>query len=150
MGSYTEMKQNMIEAAAAMPADQYDFKLTPPQQSFGGWFIHAASANYYYCHNIAALPPPDSEVAKRMRTLTAKADLQKLIEDSFNYCDRALNGMTDEQAMAEITVDTRKVIPVTFLIGLITGLNEHYGNMVGYLRSKNITPPSTIREAKQK
>jgi hypothetical protein len=32
------------------------------------------------------------------------------------------------------------------MIGVVVSGNEHYGNLVGYLRSKGITPPSTAHK----
>ena len=40
MPRYNAMKQNLVEAAEAMPAEQYSFKLTPGQRPFGEWVDH--------------------------------------------------------------------------------------------------------------
>jgi hypothetical protein len=31
------------------------------------------------------------------------------------------------------------------MLGFLTNMASHYGNMVGYLRAKGVTPPSTAR-----
>ena len=51
--------------------------------------------------------------------------------------------MTDERALTITTIGTKQVYPVTYMLNMVAGLNEHYGNIVGYLRAKAITPPST-------
>jgi hypothetical protein len=61
-----------------------------------------------------------------------------------------LGEMTDRKATTEITIGNRKLYPVTPMIGIVASLNEHYGNMVGYLRSKGIVPPSSARNAQKK
>lgn len=146
MKNYTEMKQNLVEAAALMPDDAYGYKLTPPQFSFGEWMSHSASANFYYCARFGGTARPDAAMLRSMRGKTAKADLRKFLEDSFAFCDAALQGMDDKKAVTEVQFNIDTLHPATFLVGLLTSLNEHYGNVVGYLRTKGITPPSTARE----
>jgi hypothetical protein len=58
--------------------------------------------------------------------------------------------MTDAKATAQATVADRKVYPVQPMVSLVASLNEHYGNLVGYLRSKGIVPPSSARAAQKK
>jgi len=149
MKSYGEMKMNFIDAASLMPEESYGYRLTAGQQSFGEWMDHAGIANFYYCARLGGTPPPDYEAIRTMRGKTAKADRRKFLEESFKYCDAALVGMDDSKAAAPLTFGKTTIYPATFLVGLLTGLNEHYGNVVGYLRTKGITPPSTAREAKK-
>ena len=40
MPRYDTMKNNLVEAAEAMPAEHYGFKLTPAQRAFGEWVDH--------------------------------------------------------------------------------------------------------------
>ena len=56
--------------------------------------------------------------------------------------------MTDERALTITTIGMKQVYPVTYMVNMAAGLNEHHGNLVGYLRAKGITPPSTARSLK--
>ena len=143
MSRYKTIRQNLVEAAQAMPEEHYGFRLTPEQRPFGEWIGHTAMGNLMYCAIVKGETPPDTG---RLHQLTAKADLVEAIQKSFDYCDKALKGMTDQKALGEITVGGKKVYPVQGMIGLVASGNEHYGNLVGYLRSKGITPPSTARK----
>jgi uncharacterized damage-inducible protein DinB len=142
-GAYHGAKRNLIEAAEAMPENSYSYKLTPAQRTFAEWIAHTAQGNYFFCSAIRGAAPPGE--AKSIQGLSSKADLQKALTDSFAYCDSALQGMDDKQALTEITMGGRKAYPVTSMVRLVGSLNEHYGNIVGYLRSKGITPPSSAR-----
>jgi hypothetical protein len=146
--SYGRAKQNLIEAAAAMPESGYAFKLTPAQRPFGEWIEHTAASAYSSCSSMRGSPPP--EAVKALHGLSAKADLERALKEAFEYCDAALGEMTDRKATTEITIGNRKLYPVTPMIGIVASLNEHYGNMVGYLRSKGIVPPSSARNAQKK
>jgi hypothetical protein len=44
--------------------------------------------------------------------------------------------MDDKRAQTELSFGNEKLYPATFLVGMLTSLNEHYGNVVGYLRTK--------------
>ena len=38
-----------------------------------------------------------------------------------------------------------QAVTVKAMISLVASLQEHYGNLVGYLRTKGIVPPSSAR-----
>ncbi len=140
---YATAKLNLIESAAAMPEADYGFRLTPPQRTFGEWIEHTVEMNYGLCSGILGEATPKDRIKKG---LTAKADLEKAFKESFEYCDRAFQPIPDAAALTEKEVaGGRKVVPASAMIGLLINWNEHYGNLVGYLRSRNITPPTTAR-----
>ncbi len=143
---YETAKLNFIQSAEAMPAESMDYKLTPVQRTFGDWISHTAGMNYNTCAGMAGKPAPAHEAAKA----TTKPAIEKVIRESFAYCDSVIETMTDAQALTEVTIGNRKVMPVDAMIGYIANLNAHYGNMVGYMRMKGVVPPSTARTAKKK
>jgi hypothetical protein len=147
MGRYHTIRQNLIETAEAMPEEQYGFRLTPEQRPFGEWIGHTAMGNYFFCSTIKGEPAPDTS---HLHHLTRKADLVETLRKSFDYCDGALQGMADNKALAENAAGGKEVYPVQGMIGLLASDNEHYGNLVGYLRAKGITPPSTARSKAKK
>ncbi len=146
MARYKAIRQNLIESAAAMPEEGYSFRLTPPQRPFGEWIGHVAMGNFNYCGVIKGEKPPDTH---NLHALTGKAELTKALVESFEYCDGALKEMNDRKALTELSVGEKKLYPVQGMVGLVSSGNEHYGNMVGYLRSKGITPPSSARAARK-
>ena len=143
MSRYKTIRQNLVEAAQVMPEEHYGFRLTPEQRPFGEWIGHTVMGNMSYCATIKGEASPDTS---HLHQLTAKADLVEAIQKSFDYCDEALKGVTDQKALGEVTVGGKKVYPVQGMIGVVASGNEHYGNLVGYLRSKGITPPSSARK----
>ncbi len=136
---YGNAKRNMIEAARIMPAEHYAFKLTPPQRAYGEWIEHTAGMNLRVCATAQGAPAPSAP-----KTNGSKDEILQAIEASFAFCDAALAAMTDEQALRIVNQNPRRTA-LDSLLGLIANLNSHYGNMVGYLRTKGLTPPSTAR-----
>jgi uncharacterized damage-inducible protein DinB len=144
---YQTIKANLIETAEVVPEDAYDFKLTPSQRALGEWIGHTAQGNYSFCATIKGEKPP--EAAAQAGHATGKANLVAAIKGAFAYCDSALEGMTDAKALKAVEIGGKPVYPVTGMVALIASDNEHYGNLVGYMRSKGITPPSTARTQKK-
>lgn len=141
--SYNTAKQNLIETSEAMPEADYGYQLTKEQRPFSGWLEHTAMGNYNICSSIKGEKPP--EAAHAVHGLTKKADLTNALKQSFAYCDSALQGIDDKTALT----DRDGKYAVNSMVSLVTFLNEHYGNLVGYLRTKGITPPSSARAAKK-
>lgn len=147
-GAYGRARQNLIETAEAMPEADYGYRLTKDQRPFGEWIQHTAMGNYNSCSAMKGTTPPDA--MKALHSMTAKSEIQQALKASFDYCDAALNEMDDQKIGKELTIGERKLTPIQPMIGLVGSLNEHYGNLVGYLRSKGIVPPSTARAAQKK
>ena len=146
--SYNRARQNLIAAADVMPDADYAYKLTPAQRTFGEWIQHTAMGNYSFCAAIKGEQPPDE--MKMLSSETGKAELQGALKASFDYCDAALKNTDDKKALTQVTIGGRQTYPVNGMIGLIGSLNEHYGNIVGYLRTKGITPPSSAHTNSKK
>jgi hypothetical protein len=143
---YETAKLNLIETAALMPEADYSYKLTPPQRSFGGWIEHNIGMNYNLCSSAMGKTAP----SMKKYQATAKAELEQGLKESFAYCDELFKNMTDQKSLQPVESGGKKVYPVNVMIGLVVNWNEHYGNLVGYMRSKNLVPPSTARAQKQK
>ena len=140
---YAAVKQNLLETAEVMPEKDYSFKLTPAQRNFGEWIEHTSGTLYNFCSAAKGQPAPKSAPAEKKDAIVEK------FKTAFEYCDATLKEMTDQKALTEMSVNGKPGYPVTALVSLIGGLNEHYGNLVGYMRSKGITPPSTARTQKK-
>jgi hypothetical protein len=147
-GNYERYKLFLNDTAQVMSEADYSYRLTPAQRPFGEWIEHTAQLAYNACANIKGVPPPPE--AKSVMSLSGKDAIAKALSDSFAYCDAALKDMDDSKAVQELTIGDRKVVPAAAMVGLIASLNEHYGNLVGYMRTKGITPPSTARAQQQK
>jgi uncharacterized damage-inducible protein DinB len=145
MARYINIRQSLIESADVMPADAYSFRLTSGQRTFAEWVAHVAMGNYGYCAVIKGEKAPDTA---QLHDASDRAVLSEALKKSFAYCDAALAGMTDAKALVAASVGGQQVYPVTGMVNLVASGNEHYGNVVGYMRAKGITPPSTARAKK--
>lgn len=135
---YNTMKQNLLEAAEAMPSDHYAFKLSPSQRAFGEWVDHTVLLMHSSCAQMRGSTAPVDH-SKHAGSLD-KSQLVSALKEAAANCDTVLKEMTDTAALNG---------PVNPMLGLLTNLSSHYGNMVGYLRAKGVVPPSTARAQKR-
>ena len=131
---FNPIRRNLEASAELMPAEKYSFRLTPGQNTFAEWMNHSSERNYRDCSTLRGEPAP--EVAKRLPSLKEKAEVTQALKDSFAYCATTLEKMDDLRA------GSSPEISAAFL-HVIVHNNEIYGNVVGYLRSSGIVPPST-------
>jgi uncharacterized damage-inducible protein DinB len=134
-----------------MPANEYAFKPTPQVRSFGELIGHVASANYFFCSQAKGEKPPSTT---NYEQATGKAVLQKALNDSLAYCDAVYASTTDSNFNQLVKTPApngdRDTARGAVLMFNTTHNNEHYGNIVIYMRLKGHVPPSTARAQSKK
>jgi uncharacterized damage-inducible protein DinB len=137
---YGAVKNILLHSAEKMPEESYSFKPTEAVRSYGQIIGHVADAQYLFCSAVLGEKNPAPKIEQ---TKTSKADLIAALKGAFAYCDKAYDGMTDASATQMVNFfggDTPK-------LGVLTGnfghTLEHYGNLVTYMRLKNIVPPTS-------
>jgi uncharacterized damage-inducible protein DinB len=139
-GFYASVKNNVIRAAEKMPEENYSFKPSDDVRSFGQLVGHVADAQYLFCSPVLGTPNPGLGIEKNKHT---KAELVQALKDAVAYCDKAYDGLTDDQAPQMVKAIGRDMAKLTVLTINTGHADEHYGNMVTYLRIKGIVPPSS-------
>jgi uncharacterized damage-inducible protein DinB len=138
---YERVKKFVLGAAEEMPADQYSFKPTPEVRSFGQILGHVADASYMFCGT--AKKEPKSNRPSAEKSATTKADLKKALTEAFAYCDAVYAASTDATLTQPIDLFGGKMPKFSALDINVAHDNEHYGNLVTYLRLKKLVPPSS-------
>jgi len=142
---HTTIQRDLAEAAASMPADEYSFKPTPEARTFAQLIGHVASANFFFCSQVKGERSPATTSYEKVAD---KAALVKALNDSFAYCDGAYGATTDEnfgQLVKLAGLRPSQAGRGAVLFFNTTHNNEHYGNIVVYMRLKGHVPPSTAR-----
>lgn len=139
-GLYSYIKADLTKAAEKMPEENYAFKPTPEVRSFGQIIGHVADAQYMFCSTVLGdgMKPPGIEKSK-----TSKTDLVKALNDAFTYCDKAYDGMTDAHAAEMVKFFGHDMAKLGVLSINNAHSDEHYGNIVTYMRIKGLVPPSS-------
>jgi uncharacterized damage-inducible protein DinB len=138
---YGIVSGSLIAGAEKMPEENYSFKPTPDVRSFGQLVGHAAAAQYLFCSIAAGEKNPMTTNIEE--TVTSKADLVKALKDGVAYCNKVYSAMTDADAIQIVKMFGRETAKLTVLTVNTAHSDEHYGNMVTYLRLKGIVPPTS-------
>jgi len=142
-GLYAVIAGAAVGAAAKMPEENYAFKPTPDVRSFGQLVGHIADANYMFCSQASGEANPSKNIEK---TKTSKADLVSAIKDPVAYCNKVFGTMTDAKGSETTKFRSFDLARLTLLSLNTAHTDEHYGNMVTYLRLKGIVPPTSERQ----
>lgn len=142
-GLYLYISGNVVAAAEKMPEENYSFKPSPDVRSFGQLVGHVADANYMFCSLAAGEANPNKNVEK---TVTSKAELVAAVKDAVSYCSKAFDGMNDAKGGEIIKLfGTMKLARLTVFSLNTAHTDEHYGNIVTYMRLKGLVPPSSAQ-----
>jgi uncharacterized damage-inducible protein DinB len=141
-GVYSLVSGFVVGAAEKMPEESYSFKPTPDVRSFGQLVGHVADAQYLFCSLASGEPNPNKGIENKVM---AKADLVAALKEAVAFCGKAYGAMTDAGGAQTTKFMNFTVAKMTVLSLNTAHTDEHYGNMVTYLRLKGIVPPSSER-----
>ena len=147
----------LMGAAKAMPADKYDFApsqaiFAPGQKTefttvrtFGQQAAHVAQANYFFYSTVSGLPM-DPSVAG-IGKLTKKDDIVAALAGSFAFARKAIATITAANAFEVVKAPEPGMLATRATIAqfAISHANDHYGQMVEYLRMNGIVPPASAK-----
>jgi hypothetical protein len=146
--TYTVIKNNLLKLAEKMPAENYSFRPTPDVETFGRRVAHIADANMNVCTGLNGERKPLGAASK-----TSKDELVAALKESFAYCDRVFDSLTDAKAVETVSSRLGGPFPpeptrsrLATLYNLVRHSNEMYGYMAVYLRLKGIVPPTSAPE----
>ena len=136
---WTTAKDLALAVAAAMPAENYDFKPNPEEMSFGEQMMHIAQANYGYCAYASDAKSPFVPLAKDAKV--DKAEAAKQLGASFDYCTGVFAKVADAQLDLAHGSGERKMSTRDLMWGVMIHMAHHRGQAEVYLRLKGIKPP---------
>lgn len=143
--AYGKIEDILVRAAEKMPEADYGFRPAESVRSYGEIVGHLASSQYYFCSTALGEANP---AAHAQKPGSAKAELIAGLKESNAYCEKAYASLND--ATGRTTV---KMFHGTEDVPKLDALHvnnmhdmEHYGNLVTYLRMKNIVPPTSEKK----
>jgi len=140
-------------AADAMPEDKYGFAPTNGDfkgvRTFAQEVKHVAAANDRFFGAILGHPPAKApnyfEQENGPDSIKTKAQIMQYLRDSFAEGHKAIASITNENAFQPLSdapvpfLNTRAAIAIFACVHA----NDHYGQMVEYLRDNGIVPPAS-------
>jgi uncharacterized damage-inducible protein DinB len=148
------IEMEMMGAVKAMPAEKFGFAPTaaifvPGQatefatvRTFAQQATHVAQANYFFYMTVAGMKP-DVDV-QSLAKLTKKEDVVAALAGSFAFAHKAVATLTAANAFEVITIPEPGFYTRATLAEFgVSHANDHYGQIVDYLRMNGIVPPAS-------
>lgn len=153
---FAKVESDIFTTAEAMPENKYSFS---PEtlgiknsdfkgvRTFAGQIMHLATDNILIWSAITGdSVRADIADVNGPKSITAKADVIAYLKNSFAIGRKAIATLTNKNAMDMIQFRWRKLPRLDLVFYALTHANEHYGQMVVYLRMCGLVPPPTMSD----
>jgi uncharacterized damage-inducible protein DinB len=146
--AFNTNRKNIEKSAEKVPEELYGLRPGPQVEvrTFGQILGHLANFNYLWCSQARGEKNPGQ--GSDFEKLASKAQVLRALNEAFTYCDGAYGSLTDSSGLEIVTVTQENgrqtQVPRMSLLVLNYGHNnDHYGNLVTYMRIKSIVPASS-------
>ena len=149
---HATIRRNLAEAAAEHASRGIHLQADAPGPDASRELIgHVVIGNFFFCSQTKGEKSPKTQNFETASPTRPR--LSKALNDSLAYCDEVYNG-DDRRQLQSAGHDprperTNQTSPRSVLVFNTTHNNEHYGNIVVYMRLKGRVPPSTARVQKE-
>ena len=153
---FNKIESDILTTAEAMPEDKFNF--TPENlriknsdfkgvRTFAGQIMHLATDNILIWSAITGdSVRADIGDVNGPKSIKTKKDIIEYLKNSFAIGRKAISTLTTQNAMDMIDFRWRKLPKLDLAFYALTHANEHYGQMVVYLRMCGLVPPPTNNE----
>jgi len=143
---YTGIHNNITKSVEQFPGDKLTWQPTPAVRSWARLIGHITDDNNGACYLLAgetARPArvDTADTADSAANKLSKDDLLKGYKESVERCNKAFTAVTEANMAERNGTGPRSKIGA--LIYNTSHTNEHYGNIVTYMRLNNMVPPSS-------
>jgi hypothetical protein len=132
----------LLSAFESIPADKYDYRPTPMQQTIGFIAQHLEAANYGLCEKLGGptrMKTPKDALPDTIKARWPKDTLIARLDASLRFCDDAIERLPNLQSAALAST----------LLAVETDLAEHYSQIAVYMRLLGLVPPSALPPARR-
>jgi uncharacterized damage-inducible protein DinB len=137
---WAQVRDYITASAEDMSEAQYAYRPTPDVRTFGELIGHLAGSQNMFCATaLGEKPPAEDAVEKAAKT---KAALQQAWKESNAYCTKAY-ALADAGLSGKVDLFGEQRTKLFVLMENMVHDNEHYGNIVTYMRMNKLIPPSS-------
>jgi DinB family len=143
----------LVSAAEAMPEDKFNISpenLKLPGAEFKGvrtfadQVKHVAADNFAIWAPLTGKPEPAGVNSPNgPAEMKSRAEIIGFLKDSFVFAHKAAAGMTSENTRDVVEFRRNKVTRLYLIILAFSHANDHYGQIVEYLRMSGVVPPAS-------
>lgn len=143
----------LVSAAEAMPDEKFGSSpetLKVPGAEFKGVRTFADQIKHVAADNFAIWAPltgkPEPQFVHSPNgpaEMKSRAEIIGFLKDSFVFAHKAAAGLTSENTTGMIEFRGNKVTRLYLVILAFSHANDHYGQVVEYLRMSGVVPPAS-------
>jgi DinB superfamily len=148
----TSFSHNVAQALDSIPESRFSYKPTPAQLSIGYIAQHVADDNYFFCNLFgdlkADVPADESSTPDSVKATWPKAKLVEQLRASFDFCDKAMDQLTDASLAEQTTMTyggrSRNIGRASMVLIHALDLADHYSQLANYMRLNGMLPPTAL------
>lgn len=151
------IEREIMGAAEAVPQDKFDFspgaanipgdfKTPSPVRTMSEQFKHIGDALEAYSSGIMGQKPPSSSDENGPKNIKTKQEVIDYLKGVFAKAHSAIDTITAQNATEEMPSPfggNRKVTRLNLAVQMVGHSNNHYGQIIEYLRMNGIVPPES-------
>src|SRR5262245_31405156 len=138
---YDIAKGYVLRSADQVPEGKYSYRPVQTVRTFGQILGHLADSNNAFCATAGGTPTAEGNSIEQ--STTKKADLIAKLKQSYAACDAVYNATKDAGLTKTVPMFGQQMT-VSQVLTLNAARNyEHYVNLVTYMRSLGMVPPSS-------
>jgi uncharacterized damage-inducible protein DinB len=148
------IEREIMNAADAIPEDKFDFspatanipgdfKTPNPVRTMSEQFKHIGDALESYASVVLGQKPQTSSDENGPKNVKTKKEVIDYLKAAFAKAHSAIDTITTQNATEELTIGTRKGTRLGSAVGMVGHSNNHYGQIIVYLRMNGIVPPES-------
>jgi len=149
----SNVENQFVSAAEAMPEEK--FNASPESlniagaefkgvRTFATQVRHVAADNFAIWAPLTGKPEPSGiKATGGPPEMQGRAEILKFLKDSFTYSHQAVKNLTSENALELVEFRGNQVTRISLVVLALTHVNDHYGQIVEYLRMNGVVPPAS-------
>jgi uncharacterized damage-inducible protein DinB len=149
----SNIEKQFVDVVEAMPEDKFSYSPENSDlsgsafkgvRSFALQVRHVAADNFAIWAPLTGKPEPVGINAPNgPDEMKSRTEILRFLKDSFAYSHNAVTALTSENSLDLVEFRGRKVTRISLVILALTHINDHYGQLVEYLRLNGVVPPGS-------
>ena len=130
-----------LEFASAMPEDYYAYTPTPVEMTYREQLKHIAGNMVWLCSSYL----DGSKTHIDPSTVgNSKKEIVAMMEKVFAYASQTINALTEKDLNEKVDFISGEMTKRRILLLMTDHVTHHRGQLVVYLRMKNVEPPKYV------
>ncbi len=147
IGNMMDAGKKVMQLADAFPDKKLDYRPGKGVRSTREVLLHVIGGNYMLPTMLGANTGKTMQEAMALeKTTPGKADLQKMLKESYDVASSAIGGVAESDLDTQVDFFGQKMSKRSLMLVIASHSHEHLGQLIAYARVNGITPPWTAAQ----